>query len=157
MRKRWFVGSFLAAIVIASPDLAIAQRPPGIAERLRGADQAIVATAADVMPTWQQNTHGDQLIVSQVLLKVEETLKGVPEDAVRIELEGGTLGGLTLHVSDLPEIKAGDRAVFFLDRHGASRVPHLRGLGVLKLDSDNRVSGSSLHLDEIRQIARTAR
>jgi hypothetical protein len=31
-------------------------------------------------------------------------------------------------------------------------VPHDRGLGVLKLDSGNRVAGTSLTLDEIRNM-----
>jgi len=35
-------------------------------------------------------------------------------------------------------------------------VPHLRGQGILKLDDLNRVKGTSLTLDMIREMARTA-
>ena len=36
-------------------------------------------------------------------------------------------------------------------------VPHLKGLGILKLDADNRVRGSSLQLNEIKTMVRAAR
>jgi len=74
---------------------------------------------------------------------------------VWLDLEGGTLGGLTLRVSSLPELKPGERAVFFLDSlTTGSHVPHGRGLGILKLDGTNHVQGSSLSLEDIRRSAR---
>lgn len=106
-----------------------------------------------------ENTYGDRLIVSRVLLDVEETLRGsVTGNALWMDLEGGTVDGITLRVSDLPELKAGERAVFFLDQ-GVNGVatPHLRGQGILKLGKDNVVSGSSLRLDDIRSLARVRR
>ncbi len=97
------------------------------------------------------------VIVSEILLEVEETLKGSPDRLVWLDLEGGTLGGITLRVSDLPEIKVGERGVFFLDRGSANFAPHLRGQGILKLDPQNIVTGSSLRLDDIRRMARERR
>ena len=54
-------------------------------------------------------------------------------------------------MSSLPTLARGERAVFFLTpgKQGEFR-PHLRGQGILKLDRDDRVRGSSLTLDEIR-------
>ena len=109
--------------------------------------------------SWRENTFGDRLIVSRVLLNVEETLKGTPSNSpVWMEMEGGTLDGMTLRVSDLPELQPGERAVFFLDQgeNGIS-TPHLRGQGILKLDNDDVVRGSSLRLDAIRTLARGRR
>jgi hypothetical protein len=129
-------------------------RPIDIPERIHGADRVVVASAASVTPTWRSNVYGDQLIVSQVLLQVEETLKGDPQGSVLLALEGGTLGGVTLTVSSLPDVKPGERAVFFLDRAGNNEhVPHLKGLGILKLDQTNQVQGSSLQLEDIRRMA----
>lgn len=129
-------------------------RPIDIPERIHGSDKVVVAAASSVTPTLRQNAYGDQLIVSQVLLQVEETLKGDPQGSVLLALEGGTVGGVTLTVSSLPDLKPGERAVFFLDRSGNNEhVPHLKGLGILKLDQTNQVQGSGLRLEDIRRMA----
>jgi len=62
-------------------------------------------------------------------------------------------------VSDLPSLAPGEQAVFFLDRTATSSefIPHLRGLGILKLDPDGTVQGSSLRLADIRRMAQAAR
>ena len=78
--------------------------------------------------------------------------------AVDVEIEGGTIGDLTLRVSDLSPVAPGDRAVFYLERTArGALVPHLRGQGMLRLDRSNRVPGSSLTLDEIRRTVADAR
>jgi len=35
-------------------------------------------------------------------------------------------------------------------------MPHLKGLGILKLETNNQVRGSSLRLDDIRRMAQGA-
>jgi hypothetical protein len=87
---------------------------------------------------------------------VEETLKGVHNQVVTVTLEGGTVGELTLKVSDMPTLRPGDRAVLFLDAAaGGEHVPHRRGLGVLALDQANRVTGTAVTLDQIRETVRS--
>jgi hypothetical protein len=133
-------------------------RPVSIEERMKGADRVVVATALAVEPTWMQNRHGDRLIVSRVLLEVEETLKGGNEGVLSFDLEGGTLDGLTLTVSDLPQMKSGQRAVFFLSGKGSTGLaPFQRGAGILKLDADGAVSGSGIRLSDIRSLAAAGR
>jgi hypothetical protein len=153
-RDRRFIGKLTLLVWFAAGSMVVASgRPVDIPERARGADSVVVARASTVTPQWRTNAHGDQIIVSQIALQVEETLKGAPETAVVLELEGGTLDGLTLHVSDLPKLESGQRAVFFLKRSsGAAHVPYLRGLGILTLDG-NVVRGSSLRLEDIRRMA----
>ena len=47
-----------------------------------------------------------------------------------MDIEGGSLDGFTLRVSDLPALQPGDRAVFFLDETDTPVYqPHLRGKG----------------------------
>ena len=71
---------------------------------------------------------------------------------VDVEVEGGTIGTLTLRVSDQVSFAPGERATFFVRRNRRGKfVPHLRGQGLLKLDTANRVPGSSLTLDRIRR------
>jgi hypothetical protein len=124
-------------------------------ERIQGSQRVVVASARSVNASWRENTYGDRVIVSHVLLDVEETLKGpATSNAVWMDLEGGTLDGFTLRVSDLPTVEPGERAVFFLDQNeDGTTSPHLRGQGILKLDGNNVVRGSSLHVEQIRNAA----
>ena len=125
-------------------------------ERINGAEAVVVATVRSIATQWRQNEHGDRLIVSRLELAVDETLKGAATASVWMELEGGTLDGLTLHVSSLPLIQEpGERAVFFLDSIArGTYAPHLRGQGILFLERGDLVRGSSLRLADIRTRAR---
>jgi len=125
--------------------------PQTVAERTRGAERIVVGRVASVAPVWQVNEFGDRLIVSVVRVVVSETLKGQARPTLDVEVEGGTIGDLTLRVSDQTSFSPGERAVFYL--RGTARgtfVPHLRAESLLKLDASNRVSGSSLTLEQIR-------
>jgi hypothetical protein len=144
-------------LVAAAPTLtATGFRPVPIEERARGAARIVVATVAETSSRYERNELGDELIVTYARLQVEEVIKG-PAAHVTIAVEGGTVDGVTLRVSSLPTLARGERAVFFLTPgRGGEFRPHLRGQGILKLDSQNRVPGSSLTLDQIRTLAAAA-
>jgi hypothetical protein len=129
-----------------------AEAPP--AERARGAEQVVVGRVSAVTPVWRDNDFGDRLITSIVRVTVDETLKGAQRQSIDVEIEGGTIDGLTLRVSDLDTFAPGDRAVFYLkqNRRGAL-VPHLRGLGLQKIDAGGRIRGS-VTLDQVRRDVR---
>ena len=147
------------AMMALSGQVLVAQSsvPVPLVDRARGAAQVIVGRVTAVNPVWQVNEFGDRLIVSVVRVAVDETLKGDAQASVDVEVEGGTIGGLTLHVSDEESFAPGDRAVFYLRRSARGAfVPHLRGQGTLKLDRNSRVRNSSLTLDEIRRTVSAA-
>lgn len=160
MRVRpWASWLVTAALVVSSTPLfaAAGGRPVDIPERARGAKSVVVARATEVTPVWQTNEFGDLLIVSQVQLQIEETLKGEAAGALSLSVEGGTLNGVTLRVSGLPSMAVGERGVFFVDdAPDGSHRPHLKGLGILKLDSTDTLRGSSLRLRDIRGMVRGA-
>lgn len=140
----------LAGLSAASP--LYAQGPePSLADRARGAGRVVVAQVVDVQSRFGTNRFGDQLILSTVVLDVEETLKGPAGRTLNVEIEGGTVGGLTLKVSDLPSFRSGDRAMFFLDAAGATLVPHNRGLGLLKVSQTGLIEGSTVSLDQAKR------
>jgi hypothetical protein len=148
-----FGALWLCAALGASAALA-AQRDAGLplAERARGADRVVVGRVASVTANWQVNEFGDRLIVSTLRVDVDESLKGQASAAVDVEVEGGTIGTLTLHVSDQAPLAAGDRAVFFVRRTPRGTfAPHLRGHSLLKLDAANRVAGTTITLDDVRR------
>ncbi|HVH26482.1 MAG TPA: hypothetical protein VM818_06980 [Vicinamibacterales bacterium] len=146
------VGLVQSAAVLSSQEVVAP-----LADRARGAERIVVGRVSSVAPVWRVNDFGDRLIVSIVSVAVDETLKGPPQPSVQVEVEGGTIGDVTLRVSDLASFVPGDRAVFYLSRSPRGVfVPHLRGQGLLKLDRQDRVPGSSLTLDEIRRTVAAA-
>jgi hypothetical protein len=121
-----------------------------VADRTKEADKVVIGQAKKITPRWATNSYGDQLIISQIEFTVEETLKGTPEATTTMDLEGGTLDGLTLDVSDMPKFKVGDKAVLFLDRiDSKTHKPLRRGLGIMKLDKENRAEDGQ-SLEDIR-------
>jgi hypothetical protein len=154
----FLIAAITLALACAHAAAAQEGAPIPLVERARGASQIVIGRVASVNGAWRVNDFGDRLIVSVVRVTVDETLKGNSQAAVDVEVEGGTVGGLTLHVSDQQSFAPGERAVFYLarSRRGAM-VPHLRGQGTLKLDPASRVPNSSLTLDEIRRTVEAAR
>jgi hypothetical protein len=129
-----------------------------VGERARGAKAVVVGSVEDVTTRFETNQWGDRLIVSDAVVHVEETLKGSSAGVVTMTVEGGTIGDLTLSVSDIPTIERGERAVLFLEEDAQGRHrPHRRGLGILKLDRGNRVRGNGMTLDEVRRQVRSSR
>jgi hypothetical protein len=152
-RRSTFVSQIFAiSVCTAISAIAADSRQVDLPTRARGARKVVVAKAVSVTPTWRTTAHGDRLIVSEVALQVEETLKGTPASLMWLEVEGGTIDGVTLAVSSLTPMKAGERGVFFLDETSSGlHVPHLKGMGILKLDANDRIQGGSLRLEEVRR------
>jgi len=149
----------VAAALTCAAALVSAQMgaPADVPAQARGAKRVVVGRILDVQGQFQTNRFGDRLIVSNAPLEVSETLKGAPAALLRLSVEGGTVGDLTLRVSDLPAVHPGDRGVFFLDDDGSGmHVPHDRGRGVLKLTEADRVEGTTLTLDDVRKQVRDA-
>jgi hypothetical protein len=148
----------LTSVLVWQIDVGAQGRSAPLAERVRGADKVVVARARTVSPVWQSNAFGDRLIVSRVLLDVEESLKGAAGQTIWLEVEGGTIDGVTLRVSDVPQMHSGERAVFFLDETTSSSTHtlHLRGQGFLPIDERDAVSGTNVQLDDIRRLAHPA-
>ena len=155
MKKFGLIGLVVCATVTTlSADIG---PPVDVGARARGAREIVVATVVEVESAFAVNEYGDELIVSHGLLQVHETMKGAHAAALQIVVEGGTVGDLKLEVSDIPTLEPGDRAVFFLDRTpSGTRQLHRRGLGMLKLDSNDRVLGNGLTLDDVRRAVQSA-
>lgn len=126
--------------------------------RAKGAERVVVAAVESVHPTYAKNDFGDDLIVTRIWVRISEVMKGkgiAPGEAMEIDVEGGTVGDVTLRVSDMPSVAPGEKAVLFLTRNRSGRVvPHMRGLGILKLDKSNKVLGTDVTLNELRPLLR---
>jgi hypothetical protein len=148
----------LPAVCLAAATVTASTGPNiDVGTRAKGAKKVVVATVTDVQSAFDVNDYGDRLIMSRVLLDVTETMKGPQEPSVAMTIEGGTVGDVTLSVSDMPKMTRGDRAVLFLDDSSrGGNVPHGRGLGILQLDATDHVPGTGMSLDEIRNLVKAA-
>jgi hypothetical protein len=152
--KQFALTAILCASVSVSADIG---PPTDIGAQARGASRIVVGQVLDVQSRFSSNRFGDQLIVSDLIVDVLEIMKGSAQSRISVALEGGTVGDLTLKVSDLPALKAGERAVFFLDGDaGTPFLPHGRGRGIFKLAQDDRVEGTSVTLGDVRRAVRSA-
>ena len=149
--------AFSAACLAAATVSAATGPDVDIATRAKGAQKVVVATVVDVQSNFETNDYGDRLIMSHATLEVDETMKGSHAQSVDVTVEGGTVGDLTLSVSDMPMMVRGERAVLFLDQaNRGGHVPHGRGLGILKLDATDHITGTNISLDDVRKMVAAA-
>ena len=149
------------ATVIALPTMATGATTD-FAYRFAHADAVIVATVCKVEARWDTNQFGDQLIVTRASLCPEPggVLKGNQRSDYALEIEGGTLDGLTLELSHLPLLGVGDRGLFLLER-GHAKTYELAGdgLGFFQFDTAGQrvtdyYSTLTVSMTAVRGIAR---
>jgi len=107
--------------------------PSLLRARFESASVAVVGRVTKVTSAFALNEYGDRIILSQIQVAVERTLRGAPRQRLTFELEGGRVGDVTLEVSDLPRLRVGERGIFAVRRASddASWVPWGRGRGIL--------------------------
>jgi hypothetical protein len=92
----------------------------------------VVGTVAGLQAALGHNEYGDRLILTTVRLQVERTLRGPHQPTLKLVIEGGTIGEMTLRVSDMPRLRIGQRGTFALRKTEQGRwVPHGRRAGIL--------------------------
>jgi hypothetical protein len=140
-------------IVWLASGSAVAQNDPAarLSASVASAPQVVIGTVTAARARFETNRAGDELIVSRLTVRVSETLRGQRLGTFDVDVEGGTIGNLTLTVSDLTEMHEGDSAVFLLAHEPSGYVLHARGL--MKLGSSGRLEHQPLTLDQIRAIS----
>jgi hypothetical protein len=145
----------LALVLVTLTDAAAAAEPTAAAlnNGIRRAAFTVVGTVADTRPSRRRSSFGDEVIVTTAIVQVTEQLRGGAPSWLPIEVEGGTIGDITMEVSDTPILHRGDRAIFLIDRLTDGRyVPHDRGRGIARLMSDDRINDSALTLGDVRRM-----
>jgi hypothetical protein len=56
----------------------------------------------------------DKIILTEVTVKTEEYLKGYEGDVVKFTIHGGTVGDVTMTMSESPNFKVGEKVLLFL-------------------------------------------
>lgn len=147
----------VAAVAVVSNVAEAGPAEIALQQQLKTAAVTVVGQVVETRAVRSQNAAGDDIIITRAMVRVTETLRGPRVAWLPLELEGGTLNGVTLKVSDVPQVQEGDRAVFLADRQGEGFVLHGRGAGVLALNAADGIEGTNLHLDDVRRLARAVR
>ena len=148
----------LSFCVLAPALISASDGPTSLAGSIAAAPRAVVGHVVAVQGHFATNRFGDQLIVSRVNVVVDEVLKGDRLGTLDLEVEGGTVGTLTLDVSDMPQLQTGDRAVFLVSAAvDGTFEPFDRGRGILPLDARDRVKGQPITLADIRRLCAARR
>ena len=151
---RTLVVGLLVCATAALPSADIGP-PTDLRALAANARRIVVGRVLSVSASFESNEFGDQIIVSRVFVEIDEALKGPFMPVLEVLVEGGTVGDITLRVSDMPVVRTNERAVLFLEESpGGAQRPTGRGRGILKLDSSNRVQNGTLTLDDIRALVR---
>jgi hypothetical protein len=148
------IGAGLAFVTAMHTPVAADPPTDALHTELQRAKFTVVGTVTETRPSRRRSSWGDVIIVTTAILHTDEALRGSPPSWVPLELEGGTIDGVTMEASHTPLLKRGDRAVFLVDQLSDGRfVAHGRGAGVLRLRSDDRIEDSALTLNDVRRLA----
>jgi len=112
--KRTILGLVLACVLIFN-FTGFADR---IDKRSDDATHILVGKVKKVDSTYDTNRWGDFLISSGVNVKVDHVLKGILGDYVNFTVEGGTVGEMTLKVSEIPLFEEEQTKKFYLKKVG---------------------------------------
>lgn len=147
----------LLAAFLASSAHAETGVQSSIETRTDSADEVAVVDVQDLKSEMVTNEHGDQLIVTHAKLGVREVLKGkFQEAAPEMTIEGGTVGDVTLNVSDQPKLTRGERLVVFLKKKGERHRPVRRGEGIVRVKGE-KLERVNIDLSELRKRVRSRR
>ena len=137
--------------VAGTAGTAAAQPSDDVAATVKAAPHVAVGRVTAVQAQFATNRFGDRLIVSRLTVATNQVLKGTVPAAFDLVVEGGTVGDLTLTVSDVPMLRAGDQAVFL--PLGRRKGPQLRALRsrarTAPVGRGQRVKGTGVALDQI--------
>lgn len=102
------------------PALVLLVSFPARATKINRADleatHILLGKVDDVQSFFGANERGDQIILSRVRVKALKWIKGDPSGVVEFMVEGGSVGELSLKVSDVPEFERGQRLRLLLKK-----------------------------------------
>jgi hypothetical protein len=157
-RNRWATILYLGLLALvslsgAAADATIVVRLPGEVMVAR-ADVIVLGQVEATQARWE-----GQRIITSVLVRVENALKGQPGTTVMIKAPGGKVGNVAMKVLAAPKFQVGERALLFL-KNGQGNL-HVLGLADGKLDvrAERLVWNEKLQplptvIDEIRRRVR---
>jgi hypothetical protein len=131
-------------------------------DRKSTADQIVDGVVTRVEPRYAPSSEipgRSNIIVSDVTIRVTETLKGAGKSTVRVTVLGGEMPEESMSASHVRVPQVGERGLFFLSRgqdasSAGNYEPTFQGQGMLFVDGNRRIRGSTIDLDELKSKIR---
>lgn len=122
--------AFLAGVLAASSAVATQVVRLDTPALVRGSSDIVVGEVTGTVSRWNAS---HTRILTDVTVRVEESLKGSGASTLTLTQLGGDLDGLHLEIEGSPAFRSGERSVFFVwrDRQGRAQV---NGLAQGKFD-----------------------
>lgn len=122
MKHSSWIGVFLLALAVVAPAsastfIALDQR-----ELVAQSDAIIQGRVLKVSSFWSPS---GRLILTEVMVQVEEKILGDAPGVVVLRTAGGTVGGYTVEAHGFPKFEVGERAILFLQN--SSNVAEVTG------------------------------
>ena len=160
MRVGW-LPILLGALGVLGPRSASTTSTPemSLSELTRRSPHIVYGTVVTTTSHWNED---HSLIVTEARVRVEETLRGRPSDAITVVQPGGRVGKLRVDVDGAAALVDGEEAILFL-APGTSGTWQLVGLqrGRYRVErnpvtGEKRVQGVTLQsfLAHVREITR---
>lgn len=111
--KRLIIMTVALAFVLC---LGFTAQADKIDRRAEEATNIVVGKIKQVKSFHATNKWNDDLIMSQVTLKVDKALKGEQQNEVTFIVEGGTVGDIVLRVSSVPLFEEGEAITLYLKK-----------------------------------------
>lgn len=112
MKHSSWIGLFLLALaILAAPAAASTFIALNQQELVGQSDAVVQGRVLKVNSFWSPS---GRMVLSEVMVQVEEKILGDAPGVVILRTAGGTVGGYTVEAHGFPSFKAGDRAVLFL-------------------------------------------
>ena len=121
---RFFRAGLLAAAVLTAPySHALSVIPPTFNELVAEATQIVRAEVIETTARLSTSQHGP-VIHTYVRLRVLRQLKGEPvAGELTLRLQGGQVGTMGMEIPGMPQFKAGERCMVFVEKNGTAFCP----------------------------------
>ena len=96
--------------------------PPTFDQLVNDAEFIFQGNVTDVRSQWV-GEGGQRQIVTYITFTVEDAVKGSPGTSYTIRMLGGTVGDITMAISDAPQFKVGDKDILFVEHNGTQFIP----------------------------------
>src|SRR6266403_443321 len=107
MKTRYLLPLTLIAIGLVRVSATIVV-PPTFEQLVQQAELIFQGTVTDVKSAWE-GEGAQRHISTYVTFQVEDNVKGNPGKSYTIRMLGGTVGDLTMEITDTPKFHKGDR------------------------------------------------
>jgi hypothetical protein len=121
-RSSWIGMVLLALAVVAAPAVASTFIALDQRELVAQSDSVVQGRVLKVNSFWSPS---GRIVLTEVIVQVEEKILGAAPGVVVLRTAGGTVGGYTVEAHGFPKFEVGERAVLFL--HNSSNVAEVTG------------------------------